>query len=351
GPVSVKKQILRAQTKEMITHRGKQYQELYRPIIEELKKMLNAESVHILTGSGTAAIEANIQNALPNNGKALVLSNGAFGDRLYEHCKLYYDTKFERLKGAKGWELQNAKQIIDNAAQEGVQLLAIVHHETSPGILNKFSEICNYAKSKGMLTLVDGTSAFPAYPLNHKQDCVDFYSFASQKALGCPPGISIVSLSQDAINAINSSPVRCNYLNLKAFEKKQNEKFENPNTPAISLIYALHEALSLLKKEGHEKFMKKHKRWANYARKEIKKMGFETFVEKKFQSNTIIPFYTSKNKELNSLLQKKYGVKLGGGHADWKETSLRFCIMGDLNMAKIKKGLKALENAKKELSI
>ncbi|MEM4236069.1 MAG: hypothetical protein QXV44_03405, partial [Candidatus Anstonellaceae archaeon] len=62
-------------------------------------------------------------------------------------------------------------------------------------------------------------------------------------------------------------------------------------------------------------------------------------------------FYTKKNKELNSLLQSKYGVKLGGGHADWKENSLRFCVMGDIDFEKINYALDSLKKAKEELNI
>ncbi|MFH1094683.1 MAG: aminotransferase class V-fold PLP-dependent enzyme, partial [Candidatus Micrarchaeota archaeon] len=198
GPVAVNPKIAQAQAGEMITHRGKQYQALYKPIIEELKAMLGAAEVHIMTGSGTLGIEANVQNALPAGGKALVLSNGAFGDKLKEHCQLYYETRFERLKDAQGWDLERATPYIDKAAEEGARLFCMVHHETSPGILNRIREICLYAKSRGMLTLLDGTSAWPAYPLDHEADGVDFYSWASQKAMGCPPGLAVVSHSPAA---------------------------------------------------------------------------------------------------------------------------------------------------------
>lgn len=351
GPVSVKKEVLLAQAQEMITHRGSQYQALYKPLILKIISMCEAKEAHVITGSGTAAIEANIQNALPLGGKALVLSNGAFADILGSHANLYYPGSiFIRQNDAKGWNLQRAKPHIDKAVQEGAKLLCMAHHETSPGILNKVGEICNYAKSKGMLTLLDGTSAFPAYPISHEKDGIDFYSWASQKAAACPPGISAVSHSQDAINAIDAAPIRSNYLNLKAF-RKNAIKFENPNTPAVSLIWALSKSFELIEKEGHENFISRHKKFAKLARDEIQKMGFKLVVGPGFESNTVVAFYTQKNAELNKLLQSKYGVKLGGGHADWKENSLRFCVMGDLDEAKVRQGLDALKKAKAELGV
>ncbi|MFH0927808.1 MAG: aminotransferase class V-fold PLP-dependent enzyme [Candidatus Micrarchaeota archaeon] len=352
GPVSVPKEILEAQTQEMITHRGKEYQVFYKSILDKLKPLLNAEQVHILTGSGTLGIESNVQNALQEGAKALVLSNGAFADRLAEHAILYYPGSTTiRLNDAKGWSLERAKPHIDKASAEGAKLLCMVHHETSPGILNKIQEICKYAKSKGMLTLVDGTSAFPAYPIDHQKDSVDFYSWATQKAIACPPGLCIVSHSKDAIAAIQNSPVRSNYMNLKEFIKSQ-EKYENPNTPAISLMYALQKALDLLENNGGlPAFIAHHQKLSEIARDEIEKMGFKLVVEPEFKSSSVICFFTQKNKELNSLLQSKYGVKLGGGHADWKGNSLRFCVMGDLNEEKVREGLSALKKAKEELGV
>jgi len=351
GPVAVAQDVLDAQVKQMITHRGKEFQELYKRVCQKIQPLCNAQKVLIITGSGTAAIEANVQNALGKDGNALVLSNGAFGDKLGSHSKLYYNTIFERYNNAQGLDLEVAKEKIDLASEKGVELFCMVHHETSPGILNKLREVCRYAKSKGMLTLVDGTSAFPAYELDHEKDGVDFYSWASQKALACPPGLAVISLSLDAIEAIKKSPVRCNYLNLKDYIKKQEETFETPTTPAISLMWAMDRALDKLIEEGLENFIKRHKQYADFARQEIKKMGFRLVVDERFASSTVIAFFTSKNKELNSHLQKKYGVKLGGGHADWKENSLRFCVMGDLDLDKIKYGLECLKKAKEELGV
>ncbi len=350
GPVAVHPAISQAQTLEMITHRGKPYQALYAPILADLKSMLNAAEVHLMTGSGTLGVEANVQNALPPGGKALVLSNGAFGDKLKEHCALYYETRFERLKDAKGWNLERAKPHIDKAASEGCRLLAMVHHETSPGILNHVREICQYAKSKGMLTLLDGTSAWPANPINHQEDSVDFYSWASQKSIGCPPGLCGVSHSPDAVKAIEASPVRSNFMNLKAY-RKMAAKSENPTTPAISIIYSLRVALDDLKKEGIPAFSARNQEMAARVRERLQKMGFKLVTEPGFESSTVTAFFCSKNKEVNSKLQSDYSVKLGGGHADWAETTLRFCNMGDVDMEKVEKGLDALEKVKQELGV
>lgn len=350
GPVAVHPKIALAQAQEMITHRGKPYQALYKPIIDDIKSMTGAAEAHLMTGSGTLGIEANVQNALPAGGKALVLSNGAFGDKLREHCQLYYETRFERLKDAKGWNLERAKPHIDKAVSEGYHLLAMVHHETSPGILNKVREICQYAKGKGMLTLLDGTSAWPAYPINHTTDFVDFYSWASQKAIGCPSGLVGISHSPDALKAIEASPKRSNFMDLKAY-RKNALKNENPTTPAVSVIYALRVALDMLKSETQPAFVARHEKMAAHVRERLVKMGFKLVTEAGFESSTVTAFFCQKNKDIGQKLQADYGVKLGGGHADWAETTLRFCNMGDVDMAKVNAGLLALEHVKKELGV
>jgi len=291
-----------------------------------------------------------VQHAMPEGGKALVLSNGAFGGKLRDHCKLYYETTFVHLDNAQGWNLERAKQHIDGAEAKGVKLLAMVHHETSPGILNKVREICQYAKSKGMLTLLDGTSAWPADAVNHEADFIDFYSWASQKAIGCPSGITGVSHSPDAVKAIEAAPIRSNFMNLKAY-RKMALKNENPTTPAVSVIYSLRVALDMLKAETQTVFSARHEKMAARVRERVVKMGFRLVVEPGFESNTVTAFFCSRNKEINSTLQAKHSVKLGGGHADWAETTLRFCNMGDVDMAKVEAGLDALESVKKELGV
>lgn len=350
GPVAVPPALLAAQTQEMITHRGKQFQALYQPLIADLKALLHAAEVHVMTGSGTLGIEANVQNALPSGGKALVLSNGAFGDKLHEHCKIYYETSFVRLNDAAGWNLERAKPPIDSAAASGVKLLAMVHHETSPGILNHVREICQYAKSKGMLTLLDGTSAWPAYSVDHAADYIDFYSWATQKSLGCPPGLVVVSHSPDAVKAIEGAPIRSNFMNLKTY-RKFALKNEAPFTPAISIIYSLRAALDLLKKETQPAFIARYDKMAAHVRARLVKMGFKLVTEAGFESSTVTAFFCQKNKEINSMLQAEHQVKLGGGHADWADTTLRFCNMGDIDIAKLDRGLDALQAVKKKLGV
>lgn len=352
GPVKLTEDIRIAQSRDMITHRGKDFQDLYGPLVTDLKAMHNCAEVHIMTGSGTLGIEANVCNALPAGGKALCLSNGAFGDKLNEHCQLHYPgSKFVRLNDAKGWNLERAKPHIDEAAAAGCGLFAMVHHETSPGILNRVKEICTYAKGKDMLTLLDGTSAWPAHEFDQKEYSVDFYSWGSQKAIGAPPGLVVVSHSEDAAKAIMASPVRCNFLDLKTY-RKNAEKKETPTTPAISVMYALRVAVDRVKKEGGPSAVaKRHGEIAAMARQKIKAMGFGLVTEEGYESNAITAFFTQKNKELSKKLVDEYSVKLGGGHADWKDNSLRFCNIGNVTKAEANLALCALEAAKKELAL
>ena len=201
-----------------------------------------------------------------------------------------------------------------------------------------------------MLTLLDGTSAWPAYPVDHVADHIDFYSFASQKSLGCPPGLTVVSHSPDAVKAIELAPVRSNFMNFKTY-RKFAPKSETAFTPAVSIIYSLRIALDMLKKEGQSAFIARQSEMAEHVRSRLMKMGFSLVTEEGFESSTVTAFFCSKNKEINQFLQSDHGVKLGGGHADWAETTLRFCNMGDLDMVKIDAGLDALQAVKSKLGV
>ncbi|MFH1095672.1 MAG: hypothetical protein V1728_05640, partial [Candidatus Micrarchaeota archaeon] len=162
--------------------------------------------------------------------------------------------------------------------------------------------------------------------------------------------LAVVSHSPAATRAIESSPVRSNFMNLKVY-RKSAAKFENPTTPAVSIIYSLRVALDMLKKEGQPAFVERHEKMAAHVRARLQQMGFKLVTEPGFESSTVTAFFCQKNKEVNAKLQSDYSVKLGGGHADWADTTLRFCNMGDVDMERIGKGLDALERVKKELDV
>jgi len=178
GPVPVIKEISEAQCNEMITHRSGDFTKLYGDIVPRLKAYLGSEESYVLTGSGALGLETLILNLCGKGERTLCLPNGEFGDHEATTAKVYSDATIQRLEDGKGWNLERAKPHID---ESGAAALIMVYNETSMGVRNHIREICGYAKSKGMLTIIDGISAWPGTEFNMKEYNVDAFVTGSQK--------------------------------------------------------------------------------------------------------------------------------------------------------------------------
>jgi aspartate aminotransferase-like enzyme len=342
GPVYVPKEILEAQAKPMITHRSAAFTELYGGICETLKSALNSKEAYLITGSGTLANETNLLNCCLPNEEALILSNGEFGDRLSEIAALYTNAQTHSLPAGKGWSIENAKEKIDSS---NAQVFGMVYNETGYGVRNHAKEIFSYAKKKGMLTVMDSVSAWPALPFDAKEFSVDFFGSASQKALGCPPGIGIIGLSKDAIARIESrDKIPSHYCDLRRHRKRYLKDKQTPNTPAVSLFYAFSKAMGIINAEGgFGAWSSKHVKESEYVRSRITQMGLKLIPEPGFESYALTAFYCNNANEVKKRMLEEKGITIVGCKGELKGKGLRIAHMGNFRRADIDACLGALE--------
>ncbi|MBN2122086.1 alanine--glyoxylate aminotransferase family protein [Candidatus Micrarchaeota archaeon] len=342
GPVYVPKEILDAQAKPMITHRSAAFTELYGGICESLKSALNSEEAYLITGSGTLANETNLLNCcLPNEG-ALFLSNGEFGDRLAEIAALYTNTEVHALPAGKGWDIERAKEKIDESS---AQVFGMVYNETGYGVRNHAKEVFTYAKKKGMLTVMDSVSAWPALPFDAKEFSVDFFGSASQKALGCPPGMGMLGLSKDAIERIESrGKIPSHYCDLRRHRKRYLKDKQTPNTPAVSLFYAFSKSLEIIGREGgFAAWSQKHVKESGYVQSRIKGMGLKLIPEPGFESYSLTAFYCENANEVKKRMLDEKGITIVGCKGELAGKGLRIAHMGNFRREDIDACLEALE--------
>ncbi len=329
GPVKLTESIRNAQSRDMISHRGKEFQDLYGDLAGRFKKYVNSEDAFIMTGSGSLGIESIILNAVKPDEKLLVIQNGDFGRRLAVTGRVYTNVQEEVIPLGKGISLEAAKALIDNS---GAQAFAMVYNETSVGVTNHAKDIFNYAKSKGMFTIMDAVSAWSAMELDLKAFGVDFMATGSQKAIGAPPGLSMVALSQDAYERYNSKDNKSYYMDFKAW-RKFSLKSQTPWRPAVSVMYGLQAAFDRLDRDGGvEANIKRHASMAQYSREWVVKMGYEVFAQPGHYSNTITSFIHPRADEVKSTLKAKYGVEIAGGFAELKGKLLRVCHIGNVSI-------------------
>ncbi len=343
GPVSVLDEISKAQCKDMITHRSKEMGELYAGLVKRLKGHFKAEEAYVLTGSGTLGLETLVLNLCEKQDSVLCFPNGDFGNKQVQTVKVYANAMSNEIKEGKGWNLERARQAIDNS---NAQVLAMVHNETSLGVRNHIKEICSYAQSKGMLTIIDGISAWPGTEFNMKEFNVDGFVTASQKATGAPPGLTMLGLSRQAVEKYTKrKSIPSYYCDLRRHKERFERDKQTPNTPAITLFWALQKALDVIdKKGGLDACVKRHAEAAAHTRKRLTEMGLQLIAEKGFESNTVTGFVSPvPAKEIRERLRKEYDIQIVGARGSFKENGLRIAHMGNFNIKDIDRALVAIE--------
>lgn len=342
GPVELTRKISRAQTRPMIYHRGKEYGELHGRIVASARRLFGSEDAFIITGSGTAGVEACVASCIGEGEKVFVPHNGVFGERLREMCAVYGAKVGEkRFPYGKGIDVGRVKRELDESR---ASVLALVFNDTSMGVCNHAREIVEYAKRKGMFTIIDGVSAVGGHELDMREWGVDLCVTASQKCIGAPPGLALIGANREAVERIGKSRPRGCYLDLRKYVE-YNAKRETPFTPAVSLMYALDVAFNLLFKEGLDARIERHRKAGEFARKALAGMGFGLFAEKGFESNTVTSFKVSPPDEAGEMmkgLREKYGITIAGGMGGMRGKILRIGHMGNFKEKDLRRCLDAI---------
>ncbi len=329
----VLEEIRMAQTKEMITHRSKEFTAVYSDLCTRLRNYLGAEEAYVITGSGALGLEALIANLTFKDQKAICFPNGEFGEHLATTLKVYTNAEIVSEKNAKGWNLERTKAKIDAS---GAQVLAIVYNETGYGLCNHIKEICKYAKSKGMITIIDGISAWPGTEFNMKEFYVDGFVTGSQKGIAAPPGMALIGLSKEAVERFSKrESVPSYYLDLRRHKKRYEKDQQTPNTPAISLFWSLQKAFDVLDREGGlPSAVKRHADAAAHVRKRLTEIGFPLVAEKGFESNTVTGFVCKDKEEAKKIKDElaKKDIKIVGCRGVYVDNGLRIAHMGNFKI-------------------
>ncbi|MDD5317219.1 MAG: aminotransferase class V-fold PLP-dependent enzyme [Candidatus ainarchaeum sp.] len=334
GPVDLTKEIGAAQEKRMISHRGSEYHELHSRVVENARRLMDCDDAFIITGSGSAGIEACVASSVREGEKALVCHNGVFGERLLATCLLHgAAASGEKLGYGLGFSLERAKAAIDAAKPS---FFGIVLNETSTAVCNDVRDACLYAKKSGALVFVDGVSGVGGHEFSMRLSGVDLCAVGSQKCIGAPPGLALVGASGGAIAHMKTVKPRTRYLDLNRFAEF-SAKSETPFTPAISLIYALDEALAGVFREGLAARIGRHRKAGEFARARLSQAGFALLAEKGFESNTLTAFRVSSPEEEKGIRDalKARGFIVSGGMGELKGKVVRIGHMANFSQEKL----------------
>jgi aspartate aminotransferase-like enzyme len=326
GPVRIHPRVLRAMSMPSLNHRGDYFHGIVQEIRELLPVLFGAKGHQVvLSGSGTAGLEATYTGLVPKDGRTLVLTNGNFGDRtdqIARRCSSRVTTL--NAPWGQALPLDAAKAEL---AKGDVKAVCVVHNETSVGFANDLAALAPAVKQSGALFLVDGISAVAGIPLEIDAWGIDAVVAGSQKGLAAPAGLALVHLSDRAVAALHPGTF---YLDLAA-HLKSLEKNDTPWTPAVPLFLALREALLLLKEEGLQARLDRTHRLAEAARAATDALGLELFPDRRFASDTVTAIKNPAgmgDPELRKVLERQYNVLVQGGQAALTGKIFRIGHMG-----------------------
>lgn len=345
GPTSVPEEVLLEMAKPIFHHRTGQYRDLLKQVTEGLQYVFCTKNdVLTFTGSGTSAMEAGIVCCLAPGGKALVVRSGKFGERWAEICKAYgrdhvnIDVEWGRAVDPA----LIAKALADDPA---IKAVIVTHSETSTGARNDVEAIGKIVAPTEAIFMVDCITSAGAIPLQVDKWSIDIAATGSQKALMLPPGLSFLAVSAKAWKVAESFQPPAYYLDIKRY-RKSLKKWDNPYTPAITLVRGMARALEMIQAQGLDSIWEQTAKIAQATRQAALAMGLKPFATDPVDSLTSICYPQGvDDAKFRSLLREKFGVWVAGGQADLSGKIFRISHMGYVDALDAVSVIAAVEQA------
>ena len=255
GPTEVKPEILATMTRPMISHRGSEIETMMTRIDERLQKVFRTtQPVFTVTSSATGLMEGGVRNAVKS--RLLCLINGAFSKRFHK-AAVNSGIPCDKLEIEFG-QAHTPEMLADALRKGHYDTVSVVHSETSTGVLNPIRELTEVAHASGdVVMVIDTVSSMAAAPIECGAWDLDYVLTGSQKALALPPGLAFCTANERIMERAKASKMRGLYFDLVEIHSSWM-KHQSPNTPGVSLLYALDAQLEHMMSEGMEARWKRH---------------------------------------------------------------------------------------------
>lgn len=326
GPVKMHPRVLQAMAAPAMNHRGLEFKAVLAELRGLVQYLFGTEGeVAILSGSGTAGLEAAVSGLLRKGDKVLNLVNGKFSERFHEMCQVFSSPTALTFE----WGTPVDPDAVAAALEEDrYRAVTLCWNETSTGLTNPIENIARVVRKRDALFLVDGITAVGGIECRMREWGIDALVMGSQKCVAAPAGLSAVALSDRAYETLHSETSF--YTNLKAHVdglKKQ----DSPYTPAVPLFLAFREALLMLKEEGLATRIERTRRLAEATRAAVKALGLELFPDPRYASNTVTAIRYPPGIDdaaFRKILREEHRTILAGGQARLKGKIFRIGHMG-----------------------
>lgn len=330
GPTPVPEAAREVLARELRHHRTEEFRAIFRECLVGLREVFCTENeIAVISGSGTAAMEACVVNAVPAGGKALVLYSGKFAERWADLCTRFGITPIlYEVPWGKPFEAARVAELLRNEPE--IQAVYATLSETSTGVGHRIREIGAEVARTDALFVVDGISGVGGMECRTDAWGIDLLAVGSQKGLMTPPGLAFVAVSGKAWRKMDAqkTPPPAFYLDLQAY-RKTAKTADTPYTPSRGLMEALAESLRILRAAGIENVWRHTSRMARALRAAVTALGLEVFAEEPCDVLTLIKMPDAVDvKALLTRLEEEFGVKIAGAQGFLKGKAIRIAHMG-----------------------
>ena len=347
GPVNIANNVRAATCEDDICHREVDFDRLLQSIESKLLALYEIRETRdfravVITGSGTAANEA-ILSTVVGDKNILILSNGEFGDRLCEMSKIHNTNTFF-LEFGWGERLDMAK-IEAYLHENAIDIICMVHHETSSGMLNSLEEVGAIAKANGAMFIVDCVSSAGAEVIDMEKCQIAFCSSSSSKAVGSYPGLSFVVGKTTEFEKLKHLPVKTMYLNLNKFYQFIKNYSQTPNTPAVPLFFALEQTLTNILEQGITNHITEIKSRAAKLRQGMAAIGLKFLLDQKDMCSVLTTVHVPADVDVGVLRRKlrEKSIIIYEGKGCFKNKVFQVGNIGELSSADIQVFLLSLK--------
>lgn len=354
GPVPVVPRILRAMSKPMINHRSAEFGAIYDECRENLADVFRTKNeIFILSGSGSCAMEAAVGNIVNRDDTVIAIENGKFGERFTEIIPRYCNLRTVISEWGTPIDLDGVAE----ALEEGAAAVTLINNETSAGILNPAAEVGKLAHKHDALFIMDGVTSIGGDNVDVDKWGADIAIVGSQKCMAGPPGLSMISVSDRAWERIEKCDNRPYYGDLAAYRKSGSKaQTQTPYTPAVSLFYAMQEALRIVKEEGMEARIRRHHAGSASVRAAAGALGIEMFPQldaNSSYSNTVTAMKAPEGIDGNDIKAGmiKRGIIIAGGQARLSGKIFRIGSMGNFTARDMLTTIGTLELVLRDLGV
>jgi alanine-glyoxylate transaminase/serine-glyoxylate transaminase/serine-pyruvate transaminase len=349
GPSDVHPRVLEALSKPTIGHLDPVFLQIMDEIRQKLRETFRTrnEMTLAVSGTGSAGMETLFVNLVEPGDKVLICVNGVFGTRMVdvaERC----GAVVEKIEAPWG-TVFDQNEVIKAVDRIKPAAIAIVHAETSTGAHQPVEKLGEAIHARGGLFLLDCVTSLAGAPVEIDKWGVDAAYSGTQKCLSCPPGLSPVTLSPRAVERLDrrKKKVQSWYLDLSMVRQYWGQERFYHHTAPINMLYALHEAISIVLEEGLEPRWARHRRMHESLRAGLKELGI-TYVS---QEGFHLPMLNAvkipdgvDDAGVRRRLLNDHNIEIGGGLGAFKGKAWRIGLMGHgSSEANVKRVLTALK--------